>query len=126
MIIYVTHASQYDYVNELYLPLRHSEINSLNSVILPHENSQNPFSSSEFFQNRKCDLVVAEVSYPSTGQGIELGWANAAEIPIVCIFKAGSKLSSSLKTVSRDFIEYESASDLIQKLDQYLGSRVEN
>ncbi|HBG81407.1 TPA: hypothetical protein DDW69_01055 [candidate division CPR2 bacterium] len=63
------------------------------------------------------DLVIAEVSYPATGQGIELGWANAFNIPIVCFYKKDSKISNSLKFIADNFIEYLDAKDLITKLE---------
>ena len=29
---------------------------------------------------KKSDVVIAEVSYPATGEGIELGWANGQKV----------------------------------------------
>lgn len=74
MKIYVAHSSGYDYQNELYSPIRNSTLNTKHQITLPHENSIEQFNSKEFL--KKCNLVIADVSYPSTGLGIELGWAN--------------------------------------------------
>lgn len=119
MKIYVTHSSGFDFKNELYQPLRNSELNNQHQITLPHENSSEPFSSKDFM--KECDLILSEVSHPSTGQGIELGWANFYDIPILCIFKNGTKPSDSLKTVSDKFIEYENSEDMIQKVVDYLS-----
>jgi len=63
--IYVGHSRDFDYVNELYVPLRRSKLNSIHEIILPHEKSDRPYSSKEFFKT--CDVMIAEVSHPSTG-----------------------------------------------------------
>jgi len=118
MKIYVTHSSDFDYQKELYLPLRNSHLNKLHEITLPHEFTVDQFNSKEFM--KECDLILAEVTYPSTGQGIELGWANLYKIPIVCIFKRGIKPSGSLLAVSDKFIEYKNSEDLIQKVSDDL------
>ena len=118
MKIYVTHSTSFDFQNELYGPLRKSELNMVHEIVLPHEHSSEQFSSKEFM--KECDVVLAEVSYPSTGQGIELGWANTYNVPIVCLNKKGMKVSGALKTVSEVFIEYENTEDMVKKLGQYL------
>lgn len=35
---------------------------------------------------KTCDLMIAEVSLPATGLGIELGWAKAFKVPILCMY----------------------------------------
>jgi nucleoside 2-deoxyribosyltransferase len=122
MKIYVSHSRNYDYENELYLPLRNSELNSQHKFILPHENSTEPFSTKELFQSHGCDLVIAEVSFPATGQGIELGWANLLGIPVICISKKDSKISGSLKVITDKFVEYENTNDLFEILSVQLAS----
>jgi hypothetical protein len=117
MKIYVTHASTFDYQTELYKPLRNSNLHIEHQVILPHENSTGLFSTKEFISQQ--ELIIAEVSYPSTGQGIELGWANIHNVPIVCIYKSGTHPSSGLKMITEYFIEYDSPTDMIQKLSDF-------
>lgn len=85
--------------------------------IFPHSESSEPFSSKEIFQNG-CDLIIAEVSYPATGLGIELGWADILKVPVVCIYKKDSKVPGSLKVITDKFIEYSGAEDLIAKIAQ--------
>ena len=120
MKIYVTHSSGFDYQNELYQPLRKSELNNLHEITLPHEHTTEQFNSKEYMKD--CNLILAEVSYPSTGQGIELGWANLYDVPVVCFYKKGVKPSGSLKVISNTFIEYENSEDMIQKLTDYLST----
>lgn len=117
MKIYIAHSTGYDYQEELYKPIRNSILSDKHEIVLPHENNIENFSSKEYFNN--CDLVIAEVSFPSTGMGIELGWANIQYIRVVCIYKIGTKPSSALNTVSKDFIEYSSSNELIQKLESF-------
>lgn len=119
MKIYVAHSSSFDYANELYKPLRESDLNNQHEIALPHEISTDQFDSETYLKT--CDLVIAEVSYPSTGQGIELGWAAYLKVPILCIYKSGTKPSGALKVVTSDFIEYSDSSDMIAKLIDFLN-----
>ncbi len=116
MRIYIAHSREFDFQNELCAPLRKSALNGQHEFVLPHENSDAPSSSKEFFQNG-CDLVIAEVSFPSTGLGIELGWANMLKVPMACISKTGSKVTVSLNAVCDSFYEYSDANDLITKIE---------
>lgn len=45
---------------------------------------------------QSTDLVIAEMSSPSTGQGMELQEAVRLNIPIIIIAKNGSKISSTV------------------------------
>ncbi len=118
MKIYVAHSRDYDYKNELYKPLRESELNISIEIILPHENSDGLFNSKEELKN--VDYIIAEVSYPSTGLGIELGWANIYNTPIILIHKTGVTISSSAKSVATEIINYSSNEELISKLKTFL------
>lgn len=122
MKIYVGHSTSFNYHDELYLPLRKSALNAEHEIILPHEKSDAQFSSKELFQ-AGCDLMVAEVSWPSTGLGIELGWANALHIPIVFLYKTGSTVSGALKSLSQDFLEYSHATEIPALLEAYLKNK---
>jgi nucleoside 2-deoxyribosyltransferase len=113
MKIYLAHSREFDFANELYQPIQSSELFQKHSWILPHVD--NSFiNSKEVIQN--SDLVIAEVSYPSTGLGIELGWAESFGKKLICFYKENSKISSSLNSVCSSFIEYENSEDLVQKL----------
>ncbi len=94
---------------------------SNHEFIFPHKESQTPFESKELFQTRGCDLILAEVSEPSTGQGIELGWADLSRIPIICVYKTGSKFANSLSKISKSFFEYSDYNNLISSLETELS-----
>lgn len=113
MRIYISHSTTFDYKNELYKPLRESALNSKHEIILPHEND-NEVSTKDVI--RDSDLFVAEVSYPSTGSGIELGWANSAYVTIACFYKTGSEISSSIKYVTDNVFPYDSIESVIAKV----------
>jgi hypothetical protein len=122
MKIYVGHSSGYDYQNELYKPIRASQLNNEYTFLLPHEKSTELFPSLEFFRTKQIDLFIAEVSYPSTGLGIELGQASLYAIPIVCIFKNGLKYSSSIAAVTNDVREYTEV-NLIEVLENIVKNK---
>ncbi|HVZ12292.1 MAG TPA: hypothetical protein VG965_04655 [Patescibacteria group bacterium] len=119
MRIHVVHSNDFDFKKELYLPLRSSELNSQHEIYLPHE-------SDEFVKTKNlienADVVVAEVSHAGTGLGIELGWADMLNKKIVCIYKKGSNVSSSLKAISENFIEYSDNESLIGQLSEALDN----
>jgi hypothetical protein len=118
MKIYVAHSTGFNYKEELYKPIRDSLLNSKHEIVLPHEDSSELFDSKSYLNN--CDVLLAEVSLPSTGVGIELGWANLKQVRIICMYKVGSKPSSSLKAVTNEFVEYSLPEDLISKLEAQL------
>ena len=116
MNIYLAHSKSFDYENSLYIPIRNSFLSKKHNFILPHEESLLPYGSRDLFENRKCDLVLAEVSNPAIWLWIALCWANLFWIKIICICKIWTKLSNSLKVVSKDFLEYNDNDDLIHVL----------
>lgn len=122
MTIYISHSRDFDYKNELYVPLRNSALHKNHTIILPHETSDMPYETKKLFASGKCDLVIAECSYPSTGQGIELGWATMYNITVLCIYKEDAKISGSLKVISDYFIAYENKEDLLKKMSETLAS----
>jgi hypothetical protein len=125
MKIYVVHSSKFDYKKELYVPIRESALNSLHEFIFPHEyEKENELFDTKNLYRSGCDLIIAEVSYPSFGIGIELGWAEMYKIPVVCIHIKGIKPSSALSVVTDKFIEYESTEDLIKKIGEFLDSEI--
>ena len=119
MNIYFGHSTDIDYKKKIYTPIRNSWISHSHNVVLPHEKTTKPYNSKEFLG--ECDLFVAEVSAKSTGLGIELGWADSMNVPILFVHKKGTRTSSSLNVVSEDIIEYKDESDLITKLSEFLS-----
>lgn len=119
MKIYISHSSNYDYINEIYKPIIESNISKNNNFFFPHENKDKVINTKEIISS--YDLVIAEVSFPSTGQGIELGWANYAQTPILCIHKKGVAISSSLQFITNNIIEYENSKDMIEKIGKFIN-----
>jgi len=119
MKIYFGHSKNLDFKNELYRPIRESELNSMHEIIFPHEKSELPTNSKEFLKT--CDLMIAEASFPATGLGIELGWADASKIPILVVYKNEAKVSSSAKLLTNNFIEYVNSEDLVKKIEEYIN-----
>lgn len=118
MKIYISHSSQYDYINKIYKPIKMSDLYKSNIFYFPHEDSNKIANTKEIIS--KYDLIIAEVSLPATGQGIELGWADYAKTPILCIYKKGAKISSSIKLITNNFIEYENEKDMIEKVSEFI------
>lgn len=124
MNIYVSHSRNFDYHKELYIPIETSSLTIAHTFILPHKQSNSLFHTKDLFKSNKCDLVLAEVSYTSTGQGIELGWADLMDINIVAIYKHGMNISKSLQTVTSDILPYTDTKDMIQKIAELLHHEV--
>jgi nucleoside 2-deoxyribosyltransferase len=104
MRIYVGHPSSIDYKKNLYKPIRNSKLNNIHEFILPHETNEFPTNTLETMAT--FDLMIAEVSEPSTGLGIEMGWAHAKGIPILAIHCEENKVSSSINTITKNIESY--------------------
>ena len=109
MKIYVGHSTDFNFEQELYQPLMHSRISDRHKLIFPHR--------SEFTNSKKiireCDLILADVSYPSTGLGIELGWAEEFNKDVICIHREGEKPSSAIQVVTGDVKIYRNEDEMI-------------
>ena len=116
MNIFISHSSKFDYINKLYNPIKNSNLVKNNKFIFPHDNKI--VNTKETIST--CDLVIAEVSLPATGQGIELGWADYSKTPILCIYEKEAIISSSLKFITKYFIEYENMEDIIKKISNFI------
>lgn len=110
MKIYFAHSTNLNYV-PIYTALQKS-LGKSHELILPH--ADKVVKSKEIIE--KCDLVIGEVSHPCIGMGIELGWASASDVLIICVYKKGTKVSNSLKFICKTFIEYENETQLSEKL----------
>lgn len=69
-------------------------------IVFPHDRAEDVKLTKENIN--ACQLVLVEVSIPSTGSGIELGWANAAGKPIIAFNQGGSDPSPALKFVASE------------------------
>jgi hypothetical protein len=122
MNIYISHSSGYDYENELYKPIKESGLSAIHHFFLPHEPENIDAAATD--ELKQTDVLVAEASLPSTGQGIELGQANVAGVPIICFYKTGTKPSGSLRFVTNKIVEYGDIHDLLAKLQTELNQLV--
>ncbi len=112
MKIYLSHSTSMDYV-KLY--------NAIDGIaghefILPHRGEAKNSKSII----KKCDALVADVSEPSLGVGIEVGWADSFNVPVIFMHKKESKVSGSIKFISKIVIEYENFGDARMKLENEL------
>ena len=100
------------------ITLRDSALAKDNIFIFPHDESGESYDTKALFAVKQCDLVIAEVSEPATGQGLELGWADVFGIPIVCLYQKDVHISSSLRLVSKALLQYKDTKDMIQKMQE--------
>ncbi len=110
MRIYVSHSREGDYERDLYAPLRASVELASHEFIFPHEGGGRVDS---LVVIPTCDLVLADVSFPSTGQGIELGWASAKGVRIVAVAREGAVVSVSVRAICPDVTRYVTADALV-------------
>ncbi len=111
MKIYVCHSTGFDYATELYAPLRSI---AGHEFVFPHDGGADAHSKDLI---ASCDLVIAEVSFPSTGMGIELGWADAAGIPIACVHRSDAKVSDAVRHVARETVAYDGPDGLVHAIE---------
>ena len=41
---------------------------------------------------------------------------------LLCIYEKGSKVSSSLKFITNNFIEYDNTNDMVEKINNFLNN----
>lgn len=71
-----------------------------------------------------CDIVVAEVSHPSLGTGMEIGWALAKNKKIVCLTKDVLNVTPLIRGATKKglikLIEYENEEEVLNRLREHL------
>lgn len=120
MRIYIGHSAGFDYKKELYEPLKASKLFQQHEIILPHETDSTAQNERDFYAT--LDLFVAEVSYPSTGLGIELAWVKDAERRILCVHRTNKIPSRALKTVCTDIRSYSDNEELVEIIQAVIES----
>jgi len=115
MNLYISHSSSFDFASELYLPIKKSSSDKQHNIVLPHEKTSELFDSKEYFAI--CNLVIAEISYPSTGMGIELGWAELMKVPIVGLYKKDTQPSKSALSICKKLYTYETPKEISNIID---------
>ncbi len=75
-----------------------------------------------------CDLLIAEVSCPSTGVGYEIASALYLDKPVLCLFKEAVEISSLIKGNTSKLINvyaYSSETELLNIIKRYLNEFTE-
>lgn len=116
MKIYVAHASGWDYETQLYDILAKAELGV--ELVFPHRDQTIMAHSKPIIET--CDLLLAEVSRPSTGLGIELAWAHAASIPILAVHQASLTPSAAIHAVTKNIHAYVNVYTLVTLVRDFL------
>ncbi len=116
MKFYAAHARTFDFESEWYSPLREIGTELGIEFVFPHENSDCPKNSKNDI--KMYDGVIAEVSHPSTGLGIELGWADALGVPIILVHRANATVSSAVLSLTEHIVDYSSLEEFTTRLSQ--------
>ncbi len=120
MKIYIIHSREFDFESQLYAPIKACQsLMQEHEVILPHDaNTAGQFSKPIIDAS---DIIFAEISFPSTGMGIELGWAHAANKTIICLCKHNKQSSSSIKYICKSIISYAENKMIPDIMLQYIN-----
>ncbi len=119
MNIYVSHSSGYDYATELYKPLKDTLAHE-HTVYFPHDPGNDGSKSKEILL--QSDVLLAEVSYPSTGQGIELGWADDSHMTIIVFYRSDATPSSSIAHIASKSFAYGTTEQMVERLTEAILS----
>ena len=80
------------------------------NLVWPHAGNDEVQATKNDLQS--ADLLLVEVSIPSTGSGIEMGWANDANKPIIAFHQAGTQPSPAVKFVTEQIHTYLSSEQI--------------
>lgn len=114
--VYVSHATSFDFRRDLYPAFGAG-------FILPHAAGSDPYPVRLHLAAGNIRAVVAEVSHPSTGQGIELAWAQDAGVPIQAVYRHGCSPSGSLRAVCGEMHSYHDLDDLARLVERLFPQR---
>jgi hypothetical protein len=120
MILYFSHSRSFDFEKEYYEPIRNSSLGKDFELVFPHATADQFVNAKDLFESGNVKAVIAEGSFPAIGQGIELGWADDRNIPIIAIHKADVAVSGSLKMVAKAVLPYSDSVSMIQIIEQSL------
>ncbi len=73
----------------------------------------------DYSQIKKCDLIIADVSEPSHGVGIEIGLSYCLGLRRILLFEKGKKITKLAQGMPNTiFVEYSSIEEMKSKLKQ--------
>ncbi len=79
---------------------------------------------------RDAELIIAEITNPSTGTGIEIGFALELNKKIICLAHKNAAITSMVLGPAHlgqiDFIRYEDEEDALSKLKNLLENKFRN
>ncbi len=73
---------------------------------------------------RDCDAVIAEVSTPSHGVGFEIAYALERGKPVLCLARAGVRVSKMLTGIPQTgfaFRDYDTLEEALARMNTFLG-----
>src|SRR5688500_45189 len=115
MRIQIGHSRSFDFQNELYIPISTSIVLRKHSIILPHAIESKPVDTLHTIKD--IDLFIAEISYPSTGLGIEIGFAICNNIPVIGIHRFGSVVSQSAIRFASKVFQYSNSEEFVSLIE---------
>lgn len=85
----------------------------------------------EFDKNcvESCDIMLAEVSYPSLGEGMELAFAVTNNKPILAVARQNASVSRMIMGITHpkfEFYRYNSTKEIVTLLDLFIKENTLN
>jgi len=122
MRIYISHSTDhsYDFRKFLYEPLQASALMKEHTLIFPHDRDYGDEPRNMKDEIIRSAFLLAEVSYPSTGMGIELGWASDHSKPIFCLYEYGKDYSRALLVLTKHIDHYAGAGEMVEKVEKFI------
>lgn len=75
---------------------------------------------------KESDVVVADVSKPSHGVGMEVILARVIGKPVLCLSKRGSRISNTLRSATGTILEYDSFKEMEELLKTFNFSKLDH
>lgn len=120
MKLFIAHASAFPYEEKVYAPVRGLCERDGHEAVFPQDGAYGPRNWRESITG--ADAFVLDASVPSTGAGIEAGWASAAGVPVIAVHEKGSVPSTVVAYIAAAIVEYDGPEDLSAKLGRALAS----
>ena len=124
MKLYVTGAVTTASENSMkkYKAIKTAFAHLFNEINTPLDTSKFTGTNEERFNKATSDIkeasiIIADVSNPSSGQGMELMLAHMLNIPVICVAEKGKKVSGLIYGAFKEVFFFSSIEELIIYLD---------
>jgi nucleoside 2-deoxyribosyltransferase len=108
-----------DRLNLLPLIKNISEENGLETFVFIVGGSPKEIFERDYSQIKSCDLIIADVSEPSHGVGIEIGFSYCLGLKRILLFEKGKKVTKLAQGMPNTIlVEYSNIDDMKSKLKQ--------